>query len=364
MCLPAAETISEPATIGHRVHAFAEYAHRCGRDRALADLDLDGIEQACEAIPVQYLDSASFASEVAFAYDVDTQKARELGRGIGRKYGDLRATEYAGTADLIALVDADTVYVGDFKRSLWSLPPAVQSVQLGFYALCAARTYGRGRAIVEFVPYGTDERPDRAEWDAFALDEFELGLGALHSRQIAAQRDYAGGVMPPATIGPHCRYCPSFSFCPANTMLAKQMATSEALVTLAASADLTTTTAASLWPKVKQAQAVLDQIRETLETFARQTPITLADGTMVQVRETRRESIDGDVAHEILAAMSPKLAAAVCSWDVTKARIKQAAKSLSLSEEDILSELRRKGAVKTTMAASVVEVRAKRGRAA
>lgn len=362
MCLPFSQTVSEPASIGRRVHAFAERAHNIGRDKALDEVE-DDIRAACQAIPVQYLDSASFASEVAFALDVATGKARELGRGIGRDYGDLGETEYAGTADLVAIVDVDTIYIGDLKRSLWALPPAAQSLQLGFYALAACRAYGRTRAIVELIPYGTDEQPDRAELDAFALDELELELLALHSRQIVAQRSYAEGVTPQATIGKHCTYCPSFSFCPANIMLAKQMAQPGAIANLQP-ATLTAESAASIWPKLRQAQAVLDQIRDALHMFARQTPFQLADGTEVRVRETKRESIDGDVAYAVLEAMSPKLAKAVSEWSVTKARIKAAAKTLGLSEDDILSELRRKGAVTQTIAASVVEVKQRKERAA
>jgi hypothetical protein len=361
--LPFAQTVSTETNIGHRVHAFAEAAHKAGREAALADVDED-IRTMCEAIPQQFLDSASFASEVAFALDLANGKARELGRGIGRAYGDLAETEYAGTADLVALVDTETVYVGDFKRSLWALPPAAQSVQLGFYALAACRAYGRSRAIVELIPYGTDERPDRAVWSAFDLDEFELNLLALHSRQVAAQRAHAEGATPSATIGPHCRYCPSFAYCPANTRLAIQMARPDALAAMNGASELTPESAAVLWPKLRQAEAVLAGIRKALETFAVLSPFRLPDGTEVRVRETRRETIDGDVAHAILAAFSPKLAELACSWNVTKGKIREAAKVAGMGEEEILAELRRHGAVKSTVSSSVVEVKAKKREAA
>src|SRR5690606_5564131 len=103
----------------------------------------------CEAIDFERLPQG-LAAEVAIAIDVQTGKARELGRGNGRCYETVRETEIPMTLDLLGAND-DAVMVGDYKSGYSDVPPAVENGQLRTNAVAAARLIGRDTAVVEII---------------------------------------------------------------------------------------------------------------------------------------------------------------------------------------------------------------------
>lgn len=109
--------------------------------------------------------------EIAFAYDVLAERAREVGRDIGRDYGPLADSEIPGTADVL-LVESDHVRVTDWKTGNPQVsahtPSPESNLQLALLAVSAAQVFGKEKAIVELVFTRTGEAPD-AEWDAFDL---------------------------------------------------------------------------------------------------------------------------------------------------------------------------------------------------
>src|ERR1044071_3218576 len=92
-------------------------------------------------------------AEIAFAYDPDADRGRELPKASHRDYSAAGPNEFAGTVDIVTM-DGDLVEITDWKfgrrenvKVPWSNP------QLRFLALAAARTYGveRARVRIGFV---------------------------------------------------------------------------------------------------------------------------------------------------------------------------------------------------------------------
>ena len=331
-------------------HAFVDAVNKRGLEAAIAEAPEDMREvwgqMDLSALPT---DPNAYATEVALAWDPTTDKARELNRAGTRDYADARETEYVGTADAVALLGDDAVWVGDIKpRFTPNVPPAHQNWQLRFLALAMCRLHGRSRAVVELIH--ADESGswrDRAEFDALELDLIAGELALLGGR-IAEDR--AKGQAEP-TEGSWCRYCDSFAHCPAKQALATALATGRIGVPAGTELALTPENAGVAWQRVKQAEQVLERIREALEQFAREQPFATPDGLVVSAGERRTESIDGNAAHAVLE----RLGINVGEWKVTKTAIAKAAgKGRS---EEVLEALRKAGVVKTTISNPIQERR-------
>lgn len=351
--LPRVETISDDAERGKAIHAFLEAVNRDGREKALAAVP-DDLRAACEALDTSRLptDPARFAAEVAFAYDTVSGKARELGRGIGRRY-DVAPTEIAGTADVIALLDDDGVYVSDFKSGWSRRTAAKDSLQLRFYALAAARAYGRTRAVVQVIRVFEDGETwtDEATLDAFDLDAFALDLGALASQIEGDRKLYAEGVEPQQVEGSHCRWCPAFARCPAKA----------ALLAGPPSLEITPEGAAAAYAKLRLYKEAVERAESILKDYARQHPIPLPDGQVYGVRYDATRSIDGKVAASTLRDLLGPAAEAAIMMEVTQASIKRALKAANGAPplDAILAEIEKRGGLKVTKAPKLIAHRPK-----
>lgn len=340
--LPQTHTVSEHADRGTVIHRFLEVV---GKDRAAALAGVpDDLRPVCEALDVSKLptDPSRFAAEVAFAYDTETGAARELGRGIGRRY-DCAPTEVAGTADVVALMDDDAVFVADFKSGWSRRAGARESLQLRFYALAAARAYGRSRAVVQVIRIFEDGETwtDEASLDAFDLDSFALDLGALASSIEADRKAYAQGIEPDTVEGGHCRWCPAFNRCPAKV----------ALVQAPPSVEITPEGAARAYERLRLYRQALDKAEEILKDYARANPIPLPDGTVYGVRYDNTRKLDGHVAAPILRELG--LGAAI-KEEVTLSALKEAAKSRGLSVDEVLSAIEARGGLKVVKAPKLI----------
>ncbi len=346
--LPRVETISDDAARGTRVHAFLEAVNTKGRDAALTNVEND-LRPVCEALDVAKLPIDSrFAAEVAFAYDTVTGKARELGRGIGRRY-DCHATEIAGTADVVSLLDADGVFIADWKSGWSRRTAAKDSLQLRFYALAAARAYGRTRAIVQMIRVFDDGATwkDEASFDAFDLDSFALDLAALASGVEVERGLYVEGVEPDMVEGAHCTWCPAFSRCPAKV----------ALLMAPPYIEITPEGAATAYEKFRLYKQALDRAAEILKDYARANPIPLPDGTVYGPRYDSTKRLDGRVAASVLREFFGDSAEAGIDVEVTQASIKRAidaAGNRSVTLKDVLDAIQKRGGLKITQAPKMV----------
>ena len=277
---------------GSAVHLFLADCAVHGREAALEAVPEEH-HAFCEGIDIAALpDLSSVAAEVAFAYDLQTGDARELGRGGGRNYSAAGPTEIAGTADVIGIIErgsARGVFVGDYKTG-WRVPRVEDSLQLRFYALCAARAYGASFAVLAMLRIREDGTiwTDVCEIGALEIDVFAGDVETI-VRATEAER-------PRVATGDHCRYCPAYASCPAHTALVKQ-------IDNGAHPVLTEQTAARLWRWVQDAERFVSQVRKSIEGFARQSPIPLTDDTELAEVETTRRSLDGGKAVAVLRAL-------------------------------------------------------------
>lgn len=356
--LQRVESTSDDADRGRAIHAFLESASASGRDAALS-LSPESLRPALEALDLSRLpvDPARYAAEVAFAFDVTTGAARELGRGIGRRYS-VEGTEIAGTADVIALLDEDGVFVADFKSGWSKRTPARENAQLKSYALSAARAYGRSRAVVQIIRIMEDGATwtDTAELDAFDLDAFEFQLHTLGKRILALR---AGEIEPRIAEGDHCKWCPAFNSCPAKQALLRAAA-----LVPPDPAELTPEVARAAYERLKLYEAAVSRAKDVLREYARNTPIPLGDGLLYGVRLDKTKSLDGKVAEGVLRDLLGDAAAEAISVEVTQAGIKRAlavwlkthtGETQKAALERVLSEVKRRGGLKEVEAPKLVE---------
>lgn len=299
-CLPHADHSSEDARAGTARHAFLQRIAELvqgGQGRPAVPLEeargiaLDEAEEVdrayLAALPVEQLQLASIAPEVTLAYDVATGKARELGRNLGRNYEGVWPTEFVGTTDRLGLKGDDAIYIGDYKGRSHRIPVS-EDPQLLAAALCATRIHQRERAELEVVKL-IDGEPfhSSATVEAFDLDGFEFRLQDLAARIEKDRAAYKTGDIPDARTGPHCHYCSSLAYCPAKMALARAVlgGDSDEMLNIreVGAAYITPDNAPRLYELTREADKLLQAVKEALVDFARVTPIHLPDGRVYGV---------------------------------------------------------------------------------
>lgn len=148
-------------------------------------------------------------TQVSFAYDPITGKARELGAHLARDYSGAADVEVTGTADIIGVRSDRIPVVRDWKTGrAHHVPPILENRQLGFLGLCLARTLGVTEVAIEVTRIRPDGvHDDGAELDALGLAAIEAELSEMHSRRQKAK----------AKPGGHCvdLWCPALHQCEA-----------------------------------------------------------------------------------------------------------------------------------------------------
>ena len=162
-------------------------------------------------------------AEVAFAYDLATDKAREIPRTAHRDYSSATATEVCGTAD-IAYVDGDGIaWILDWKTQGEGAPDLDATDQLETLALMAARAWGCDEARIAKLRVTTE--------GVFPSEPVTLGFFELI--EIAARLRGIASRIPDAEpcVGDHCteRYCRAITVCPKQTSAMVQLVPDVAL---------------------------------------------------------------------------------------------------------------------------------------
>lgn len=358
-CLPAADSVSDYAESGTVMHRYLQRVPEIGQEAALAEAPEDE-QPFLAAIPVEELptDPKQYAAEVALAFDAASGTAREIGRNLDRDYGSVRPTEFVGTVDLASLVGGDGVYVADWKKRGRYVKGAKDNWQIRAGIVAASIAWGRTRgcgSIIRIFEDGEVFR-DRADFSPGDIEQDKYELTMLAVSITNDRRAYIQGEEIPAVTGSHCRYCPSFQFCPSNLSLARRLTTEPDVVRneIVVSRE----TAPQVVIALRQIKQVAKTIEEALDALASQAaaagqPIDMGDGTVYAPVPRNRESIDGVRAKAILEAELGEHAVAAISIDVTKSGIKKAlqrklngARGISKAEEELLGKLRAAGAVK------------------
>lgn len=342
--LPQARLTSTAATDGTKRHADVEAIIKAGRLSELPD-------RIRALIPT----GAMVASEVAFAWDPITGKARQLGVGLGRDYSGAKPHEIPCTTDIL-IVAGDYVCVIDLKGHEDVGAPD-ENEQVLFEAMTAARAYdvdGAVAAIAYIGPGLEDPFVSVRTLDALDLDAFAgraLRLLAEIEVQIAK---VARGQQPDVNQSDACKYCPARAAgaCPADAALLVRINTGEEAIALESllADDATAAEALRRW---RIAKKLVDTIGARLYARAAQRPIPVGEGVVFGRRvKPGDRAYDGKLVHaQVAERYGRHIADAAVTLKATQKQLTEAlkladippGKSVSKAKEEILDAVEEAG---------------------
>jgi hypothetical protein len=282
-------------------------------------------------------------AEVAFAFDMATGEGREVGAGIGRKYGSVGPFEIAGTADAVGRGPCDELVIVDWKSFDPTVPRAAVNGQLHTLALAASRAYGVDEC--EVAIHHEVRSLDVAGLDWMDLKAFEVELrGILDQVASARSRARAGE---PLTFSPgsHCRYCPAFHACPTQRELTTMVKTGVAEVRAEFLMPLATDEGArEAYEFAQRIRMLLKRLDSAIYARAGERPIPLTNGNMLgRIEKKGNEKLDGDIVHAVVKELhGAEVADAAVIRSATKTRLKEAVKTAA-AERAVLEKVRERG---------------------
>lgn len=331
------DDVSPFAARGRDVHAFLEHVRSIGLAEALERAPAD-LRVLLSCLNLDEL-PAHLATEVAFLYDYKARTAREIGRNIGRDYDAHLArtlqrprapTEIALTIDLAGVEARGSGrrgYVGDYKTGRTKYPSPDRFGQTLLAALCMHLAHGCDDVIAEliYVREGGDAYPARRTVDEWDLMTFADELEAAFDVAAHAEAEYVAGRGVPAREGPHCEHCPAYKQCPAKIALVKSIPAELAALESEAG-RIGRPRAAEIWMTTERILEVLGRVRDEICGLASFDPIELPDGRVIGPITTERESLDGKIAAEVIAAwFGPEAATKASEVSVSKDALRTAA---------------------------------------
>lgn len=350
------ESTSEAAENGSAKHAFHFDVLTLGRPAALARVPEQHRERLerfnTEALPAGQ--PGSWAGEVAFAYDIDTGQARELGRNIGRAYIEHGAgpNDLVGSIDIVGTGPDSAAIVIDLKTGWTRVTKAKRNLQLLLAAVCAVKVYGTDLARGAILYANDDGQPwwDSASWDLVDLTEAEmrltdLGRGIREARKLFIDGDPTTGeiVKPRMVAGDHCKFCPAINTCPAQGALVRRFIASPKETEEDFKKGLADNDVAShVYRRLVAAKAALERALAVVYARAAHTPILLGNGKVLGKRTTEREYLDAEKVHAVVTDAYGIVAAhAAVEMKATKASIKRMARAMKESGGGTISERER-----------------------
>jgi hypothetical protein len=337
--LPRVWRASGPgADRGTEAHAYLErIANGTAPEESLLLVDEEH-RPACEAIDLPPLtDDLRMAPEVALAYNPVTDTARVLGSSLERDYSAIGADEWPLTIDLAGVANGDG-QARDWKTGWQRLARTRGNWQMRGAAIAVARAFDVGRVDAQLI-YLREGRPawrDHATFDAFELAGIAAELRATHERVRADRLAFAAGGHVEPTEGSWCRYCPSWSTCPAKAALVRWALTGQDDAPIQAM-DL-----AAALERVRQGKKALEliekQILATIGEATAERPLLVEvsdDGTETWLGKHQKEGNDRLDAAVAVAVAAEVLAVPADQLDrfrsevttVTKAAIERAVKA-------------------------------------
>ena len=307
----------------------------------------------------------TWRAEVAFAYDVATGEARELGQGIGRDYKRFNLTpfEVVGTADAVGL-GGGLLVVHD-KKSFDDVTRAADNPQLGFLALAAARVYRPSR--IEVAISHELRALDVAELDpTFDLDLVAHSVKQLMLAVAQARSDARDGKPVQFATGRQCRWCSAFDACPKQAeLLAMVKHEDETFATTMETTLplLTDENAPEVYQLYKAIGILHKRIGQSLYAKAADRPIPIGNGKMFgRVTKQGNEKLDGDVAYSVVRdRYGQDVADSAVQRVATKTKLKEALATitgkggLAAAERTVLEEVRKRGGARREEKESIEE---------
>lgn len=351
--LPAVHSTNKYAEAGTVKHSFVNLiSDGATKTEALAAMPEKYREQ-CNDLPVDKM-SLHLASEVAFAFDVKTGKAREIGRNINRNY-NAGPDEICCTVDIVG-VGENSVLVKDFKGAHADVTHPRENHQLLFGGLCAARAYGKDTATLVVTRLIDDTVKNvTAQIDGWGLDVFASRLVGITQRVKEAKELVLNGKTPDVSEGKWCTYCPAFDSCPAKIGLLKAMIDGTEANKLENLLPLQLDLAPQVYQKWREMGVLYKRATSIVKAFASKHSIDLGDGKFYGEVISSAEKLDGDIAYGYLQEeFDQETADKATGRTVTKKALKEVArilksrgevKTIKDGEAALLERLHEKGAV-------------------
>ncbi|TXH57056.1 MAG: DUF2800 domain-containing protein [Desulfurellales bacterium] len=221
-------------------------------------------------------------TEQALAYDVASDRGYVL-HVDERDYAAAQPGPFwiCGTADVVGVLDADTVVVIDWKG--WaSVERASENKQALLYGLAYARFVAASRVLV-VIAYVNDDM-DVRRIDKHMHDAESLGAYAASLRDL-----FAGNTK--LVPGEHCRYCDKFAACEAVQANALQRFESEASLA----------PAETMWHTMNAAKRYAKRAEEVLRArIVQDGPIVVDGGELRLVQsEGKRTVKDANAVYDV-----------------------------------------------------------------
>lgn len=211
-----------------------------------------------------------------------------------RDYSGAPEGSVPGTADVIA-VEEDSVTVTDWKTGRGEVAHPSENYQLRFLGLAAARSFGKDAATVQIGAIRADGSMDTSShtMQPTELEEMEAELRRV-GEGVQAARDGE----PVYRTGPHCRFCPAISRCPALAGAAQAIADGPP-------EELTPSRAAGLFRDLQAVEAASKKVRESLREYVYARPVPTADGKHLTVKTLAYEKLDSAKALPVIRRHLP-----------------------------------------------------------
>lgn len=325
--LPWVQAENEFADRGTSRHAFNANRKTLGKKAALEEVKAKHRDEA-EGLDTSVIDAffggmETVRSEVAYAYDPDTDEARELGQNLGRNYSAADpAEEICGTTDDIG-TDGVVIKLFDLKGRAKKDP-----IQLEAQAIAASRVLGVDEVEAAYG-YAQDDGsviPERYRFSALDLDLVRDKLRDIKRKVKRVHLVVAEGRTPDLNEGEHCTYCPARKKCPAKLALVTAAAKAALDVPTVQVRDLSRAQLTEVVKPLRRYQAVIEAVLDEVKAIVLESgePLELGDGMVFAVQQGR-ETIDGKVALSVLKAEFGEDAASKASKpSVTKDLLKKA----------------------------------------
>lgn len=288
----------DAARFGNVIHTLAEW-HLRDRptpiDEAMALHGVDDAERPrVVRVWAQALDYTTthrrlgWRPEVALAWDVRADTARELASTGHRDYSTATEDEVCSTADVVTM-DGDVAEVRDWKTGQSSLDS--YEAQAAILSLAWARVTDAERARAVFTRFSDDGEPEERVWtfDALALDAIsqDFAMRLLAAKALATQPQ----------PGPHCSdlYCPARASCPATLSVVRS---NEDLAPLAALVQTAITTPAQAGEAYRKLRLVKDAVKVVEDQIKRVVAdcgsAPTAPGKAIRIVSQTRETFSKD----------------------------------------------------------------------
>jgi hypothetical protein len=363
IALPHATYETGYSTRGTALHGYLEAIAAVGPDEALASVP-DEWRAAAAALDLTGLDDRlGLAAEVSYAYDVETDTARELGRGLNRDYRDIKPSEIPGTVDVVGVDVAGGrgIYV-DWKMG-WQVgrKKLRDHWQLDLGMLAIARCYGltKMEGQLGHIREGAEPIVKRKVLEALDLDLVADDVRTAYQRALEQRRLVEDGKMPTELhAGEWCTWCGARNWCPVRTSMIRAVVSTDEFDDLMRIRPLSVGMVPEALRRVKAAKSILNAIERAIYAAAREQPIKLGvddDGTehwIGYILDEGNEQVAGDIADQVLTELyGADVAAQAVTRETSKAAIERVLKPLAKRGEfagmlrNVLAGIRAKGGI-------------------